>query len=670
MYECLCETIVGKQKEYAHTPYEYNYNFEIDEKKNKSYSCFITFDIETSKYKKNEEEYESFMYIWQICINGVDVIFGRTWEEFIYTLKKIKSRCKKKVVIYVHNLAYEFQFFKTFFEFDDIFAIDEHVVLKCSNDDFEFRCSYKLSNMSLAKFIENTPNHYFIKAIGDLDYSLLRLPTDDLKPIEYGYCFNDVMGLYHSIKHLLEEDTLDTIPLTSTGYVRRECRKACRNTSDRNRFKKSILDLDTYIMCKDAFRGGNTASNRYHTNLIINNVKSYDISSSYPYVMMTKEFPIGKFMNASINSVDELEYYNSKYCTLGEYIFINIRLKKNTEPIPYISHSKCSKIDKDCLCYNGRVMESKFLQTTITNVDFKIIDKMYEYDELYVKKFKFSRKKKLSVNLRNVILKYFTDKTALKGIVEEYYFYMKQKNKLNSIYGMFVSSIIRDIYDYDIKENRIIKKELNEDEKICELNKYNKSRNSFLNYQCGVWVTAYARERLQKLIDIIGIDVIYVDTDSVKFIGEYEEEIAKLNKEVYEIAKTVDVPFYAKDKDGINVYMGIWDKEKPYDRFITLGAKKYAYEQNGELGVTVSGLNKTNAPIELKEKGGLEYFKNKTVFHNSGRVSVEYHNENIHKLKIGDVEITNGSYVNMFNVTYTLGITNTMLNIIDGLYLK
>ena len=665
MYECSCLTVERYKKEYAFDYSEYDYkSIKWDKHNDKDYAGFITFDIETSRYKKNTEEFETFLYQWQLCINN-DVIFGQTWDSLLKTFNNIKETTTKKVVVYVHNLAYEFQFMKDFLEFENVFSIDEHTILKCTTTKgLEFRCSYKLSNMNLQKFIENTPNHYFIKGVGDLDYSVLRTPTTKLTSVEYGYCYNDVRGLYFAIEHLLEEDTLKSIPLTSTGYVRRDCRNACKTSNDRNRFKKSTLDIQQYHLLIEAFRGGNTASNRYHTNTIIKNVNSYDISSSYPFVMMTEKYPIGRFMKATIESYEELKEYNKKYCTLGRYSFINIRLKNGRVNIPYLSYSKCNKVDKNALCYNGRVMQAEFLETVITNVDFEIIESMYEYDEMYIDDFMFSRKKLLSASIRNTILKYFQDKTLLKGDKEQYYFYMKQKNKLNSIYGMFVSAIVRDSYYYDSDENRLQKMTKSLGDEKAEMDKYNKSYNSFLNYQCGIWVTAYARRRLQKLIDLIGIDVVYCDTDSVKYINNHDEAVEKLNNEVYEIEKSIDIPFWV-EKNGEKVYMGLWDKEEPYDEFITMGAKKYAYSQNGKLGVTVSGLNKKNAPIELKEKGGLEAFKQGTVFVNSGRVTVEYHHDKIHYITVNGEKIKTGSYINMFDTTYTLGISDTMLNIIN-----
>lgn len=675
MIECLCKTISGYQKEYAYTPQEYSAKECVVGKK---YATpFMTFDIETSTFSyinnsTNETVYHTFMYMWQICIEN-DVIMGRTWDELMLFLDRMYDEFNtnnKRIVIYVHNLAYEFQFMKCFFEWEDVFAIDEHVVLKCITDKYEFRCSYKLSNMSLEKFIENTPKHYFIKGVDDLDYRVLRTPSTDLTPVEYGYGYNDVRALWHSINHLLEEDTLESIPITSTGYVRNDCRKACRNKEDRKDFKRSILDMNVYNLCLDCFRGGNTASNRYLTNMIIDKVKSYDIASSYPYVMMAYEFPHGKFMNASIKNITELKKYNKKFCTLGRYTFINLRLKNNATPIPYLSHSKCQKVDENALCYNGRVMEAEFVETALTNVDFDIMDRMYDYDELYVNDFHFSRKKRLSKELRKTIMKFFTDKTVLKGVEEMEYFYSRQKNKLNAIYGMCVAHIIRDLYKYNSIDNTIKIVERNKEDFALDMEKYNKSYKSFLCFQWGVFVTAYARMRLQEAIDIIGIDVVYVDTDSVKYIGDYDEELERLNQDVIAREKEVDVPYHV-EHNGEVIYMGIWDKEKPYERFITLGAKKYAYEQfdkDGKLkiGVTVSGLSKKNAPKELEEKGGLEAFKNGQVFHNSGRVSATYVDCGIHTLDVNGEKILTGSYVTLLDTTYTLGITDTMLNIISS----
>ena len=99
------------------------------------------------------------MYQWQMCVEGV-VIFGRTWKEFQNLLRFLEKAfflsSKRKLVVYVHNLSFEWQFLYNFVHVNNVFATDTHKVLKATADDFfEFRCSYYLSNMSLAKFVEN-----------------------------------------------------------------------------------------------------------------------------------------------------------------------------------------------------------------------------------------------------------------------------------------------------------------------------------------------------------------------------------------------------------------------------------------------------------------------------------------------------------------------------------
>ena len=57
----------------------------------------------------------SLMYVWQFGINGYCII-GRTLDEFITMLGEIADILnlsqEKRIIIYVHNLAYEFQFFR------------------------------------------------------------------------------------------------------------------------------------------------------------------------------------------------------------------------------------------------------------------------------------------------------------------------------------------------------------------------------------------------------------------------------------------------------------------------------------------------------------------------------------------------------------------------------
>lgn len=634
----------------------------------------MTFDIETSTIEKTDGSFEGFMYHWQVCIDGY-VCFGRTWKEFLTFLRKMNRALKNfdenhKLVCYIHNFSYEFQFLYSWIKLENVFAIDKRKPLKAISKEFniEFRCSYLLSNMNLKKFIENTPNAHYFKGSGDLDYHKILTPQTNLTMSELGYCFNDVMGLYEAVIHLLKEDTLTTIPLTSTGYVRRECRINMRkNKKNRKQFIELRLDDKLYQLCKDSFRGGNTASNRYKTNFINYDVSSYDMSSAYPYAMISGLYPITPFQEETITSLDMLDDYNNRYCTLAYYSFENVKLKKGV-PFPYIPYSKCIEFiapsydtnfkGKEC-CYNGRVLEADFIKIAMTNYDYQIFINQYEYDQenVRVEDFYYSHKGFLPQELIDTVIEFFTLKSQLKGIEQKEYEYMKSKNKLNSLYGMIVTDIIR--------QENLFNDQWEKGENST-LDDYYSKRNNFLTYQWGLFVTAICRSNLQKAIDKIGLDCVYIDTDSVKYVGNHDEVFEQINQEM--IAWCSDNDIINSVKVGNQKYfLGLYDREKGYDEFVTLGAKKYAFKQNNKIGITVAGLNKISGAKELKEKGGLSKFKIGTEFINSGRKTVYYNDDKKHFITVQGCKIENASNIALVDTTYTLGMTDVMLSILYGL---
>lgn len=634
----------------------------------------MTFDIETSTIEKTDRTFEGYMYQWQVCIDGY-VCFGRTWKEFLTFLRKMNRALKNydekhKLLCYIHNFSYEFQFLYSWIKLTEVFAIDKRKPLKAVSKDFniEFRCSYLLSNMNLKKFIENTPNAHYFKGVGDLDYNKVYTPQTELTMSELGYCFNDVMGLYEAIIHLLKEDTLESIPLTSTGYVRRECRNNMRkNKKNRKQFLDLKLDDKLYQLCKDAFRGGNTASNRYKTNFINYDVSSYDMSSAYPYAMISGLYPITPFQEETIKSLDMLDDYNNRYCTLAYYSFEKVKLKKGV-PFPYIPYSKCiefiapnyeTKFKGKEYCYNGRVLEAEFIKIAMTNYDYQIFINQYDYDDanVRVEDFYYSHKGFLPKELTDTVIEFFTLKSQLKGIEEKEYEYMKSKNKLNSLYGMIVTDIIR---------QAILFMDQWEKGENSTLEEYYSKRNNFLTYQWGLFVTAICRTNLQKAIDKIGLDCVYIDTDSVKYVGSHDDAFEQVNQEMIEWCNQNDIINYVKVGKH-KYFLGLYDKEKGYDEFVTLGAKKYAFKQNNKIGITVAGLNKKSGAKELERKGGLSNFKIGVEFIDSGRKTVYYNDDKKHFLTVQGCKIENASNIALVDTTYTLGMSDVMLSILNGL---
>lgn len=661
MYHCECLSVNNTYiDEVAYSPNEIALNKLLTLDYIKGYVSYpATFDIETTTLLG--ENPTAFMYIWQFCIKGT-VFFGRTWRELLGFLDDIADFLNlskdHKLVIYVHNLSFEFEFIRKFIQFTNIFATAPHKVLKASTDKFEFRCSYYLSNMSLLKFIENTPGAIHLKSKDDLDYKVIRTPETELMPRQYGYCYNDVRGLEEAILYLLQKDTLRTIPLTSTGYVRRDCRLAMRkNKKNRKSFINSRLTYDQFVLCEECFRGGNTASSRFYCNDLLEKVGSYDLSSSYPYQMMAKEYPIGAFIKYTVKSEDELKHLNNAYCTIGRYMFTNVNIKKNV-PIPYIPVSKITT--NNCTAFNGRVLKADYVSISLTNIDYEIIKSQYDFDDLYVKDFYIARKGELPKELKAVIMDYYEKKTTLKGIEEHIYEYFVSKQKLNSIYGMTVTNPCKSEMRFDDKTGEWSQDDSNRSEL---LDKFYKSWNSFMPFQVGIFVTANARKQLQEGIDKIGLDVVYCDTDSIKYINDHEQDFKELNDKINKS--------FCASRNGVSYPMGVWDSENQkgkhyeYDQFKTLGAKKYAFVKDGKIGITVAGLSKKDGAKELEKMGGIKKFENGAVFINSGRSVAYFNNEEIHKITVDGVEIETGSNIAIVDTTYTLGITDTMLDIID-----
>ena len=144
----------------------YGHNPDIKGKRKKFDNTIYTFDIETTSFfilngkqynildylklsKKQQEQaiFMSNMYIWMFSIND-RVYFGRTWDEFYAFLLRLENwGTNAKKYVFVHNLAYEFEFLRNKFTFKNVFARKSRKVIKCELENFniELRCSYMMS---------------------------------------------------------------------------------------------------------------------------------------------------------------------------------------------------------------------------------------------------------------------------------------------------------------------------------------------------------------------------------------------------------------------------------------------------------------------------------------------------------------------------------------------
>lgn len=585
-----------------------------------------TIDIETSSFYENGEK-RAIMYAFVLGINGKCII-GRYYAELKLILKRIVEHYDlgkdKRMIFYVHNLSYEFQWFRNHFEWDKVFSVEERKPLFASTvDGIELRCSYLLSGYSLERVGKNLTKYKVSKMVGDLDYSLLRTPKTPLNAKELGYILNDGLVVMAYIQEQIENhhNNITYLPLTKTGEVRNYCRKKClyggKHHNDSLKFKNysnimkniPVTDVDEYQQLKRAFHGGFTHGCAVYVNSAMPNVSSFDFTSSYPSVMVAEKFPMSKCEKITIHNKQEFNKNLELYCCLFDIEFFDI--EATTSYDHPISTSKCFhaiNIRND----NGRLVSADYIMTTLTEQDFKTIKEFYKWKHIRITNFRRYRKGYLPKSFVMAILGLYKTKTELKGVKGKEVEYMVSKENLNSCYGMCVTDILREDITYENGEWGI--KQQTEEDLIKAIEKYNKNKRRFLCYQWGVWVTAYAQRNLFTGIKEFGNDYIYSDTDSLKVMNKenHMDYINKYNSGVITKIRHAlffqNIPFdYIAPKtiDGISKPLGVWDYEETYKRFKTLGAKRYmVQQQNGEYSLTVSGLNKKIVIPYMLEKYG------------------------------------------------------------------
>jgi len=587
------------------------------------YNTPVSFDIETSSFYSNQLEKVAIMYEWTLGINGV-IIIGRNWEEFLEVYRKMIEWYdlseENRLIIYVHNLAFEFQFFRKLLDWSKVFSLDERKPIQALTiDGVEFRCSYQLSGYSLANLSTQLHKYNVEKLVGDLDYDLIRTEKTPLTEKELKYCINDVYVVMAYIDECIETyNGINNLPLTKTGFVRKYCRDECMYNGDdkhhkkfhkyRDLMKSLVLDKETYIQLKRAFAGGFTHASAYYSCELLENVASFDFTSSYPYVMISEKFPMSSPIKVNPKTIEEFELYIKTHCCLFDIEVTNLRPKIIYEN--YISKSHCREL-KNYVENNGRIVSAEHLKTTITEQDYIIIKEYYEWDKCTVYNMKVFKRDYLPKDLILAILQLYYNKTTLKDVKGKEVDYMQSKEKINAVFGMSVTDICRDEILYN---EEWYNKEVDIEEQIL---KYNKSIKRFLYYPWGIWVTAYARKNLFTGIKEFGEDYVYSDTDSVKvlnyknhldYIDRYNSMVIRKLERVmnyYDIDINLTKP---KNIEGEEKQIGIWEFEGIYDKFKTLGAKRYLLEKNGKLVLTVSGLNKSIAIKYLKEKYGEDIF--------------------------------------------------------------
>lgn len=599
--------------------------------KRKFYDANIyTFDIETSSYYVLDEKVypaikydnltdkekqraikRSHMYIWMFGINDI-VYYGRTWDELKLFLKRLDDHIGDRKYVFIHNLAFEFQYLKSNFHFDEVSARKSHKVITAIMKDYNImlKCSYMMSNVAL-KYLPKMFDLPVEKKVGDLDYSLIRNPNTPMTEVELGYCEYDCLVLYHYIlKELEVYEDVKHIPSTNTGKVRRELQDLTRTNFKYRRIVNKAINTNPIIynrLC-EAFLGGYTHANWIYADEVLKNVDSYDIASSYPYVLVTQKYPNSEFRPCKIRRREDM---SKRLAYLLVVKFRNVKCKYYNN---FISSSKCRNL-RGAKYDNGRLISADEFEMTLTDIDFYFYldtyDLEYEIIECY-----YSSMSYLPKTLIEFILDKYVGKTELKGVEGREMEYGRIKGMYNSIYGMSVTNNIRDNVIYDDSSGIWEEVPLTNDEIIEKLQ--SEKKKSFLSFAYGVWVTAYARDNLLRRVIANDDYVVYCDTDSCKLVDGYDKSVFEnYNKQVADriafvckVLKLDSNKYAPSDIKGNKHMMGLFEKECNYEEFITQGAKKYAYKIDGKIHITVAGVPKSGA----KALKSLDDFRDDFVF--------------------------------------------------------
>ena len=617
-------------------------NHGIHRTKYGSYSDTIyTFDIETTSlflingkwqrfdysikdYRKIEKR--AIPYIGMFGVEG-DVYYFRDMKEgFLHFLNTISNPELTKTV-WIFNAGYEFGFYSWIlsdYTIIDMIASDvrKPISFKIKELNIIIRCALKLTELTLANAAVKYTD--VEKKTGDLDYSLERSYKSHLTDTELGYCEYDIITLWKVVDAFRKKyGHIKKIPLTHTGEMRFAYRK--RVPASHNR--KCISNLPSVPMYRkqhDAFWGGICHGNILHIKEVLYELFGYDIASSYPTILCCYMVPVEKFKKIKVEN-DHM-YPGDKYAKIYKVTFEHISSNYYNH---YIPTSKCTYISGGTYD-NGRVISADILSfDAIVDVDLEIIKEMYFYTDIEIEEIYVAKKDYMPKYFIQFVLDLYKNKTELKNIPEMKDFYDEQKSLLNSCYGASVTSLVKSSVIF--KEGEWFNTPLT-DALIQEtLDKKKEAHNNLFIYAQGIWITAYARQRLmQPIINSVkygdgglDTDIIYYDTDSHKMLnGEkyrylYEEENKKIDEKLKAMCEHYNIDFELtrpKDKNGIPHPLGQWECEYPgnIEEFVTLGSKRYCMRVDGELEITVSGVNKKTGVKALHND--IKNFNDKLVF--------------------------------------------------------
>lgn len=693
------------------------------------YDAICCLDTETSKQVHDELVGDQtvtvvtgvWIYQWALGINDT-LVAGRSVDQLLDVLKKLvyhyELGAKKRMAVYIHNAAFDLSYllnglWTTFDGQVELFATGQRRPIRvevCKG--LELRCSYKLTNKSLDAWCKDSAPIRHKKLVGAIDYNVTRTPSSELTQTDWDYMLNDVCCQQDCLRVLMQTEHLRTVPMTSTGFVRRSMREAARHAAGwRQKFRNTLPTAAQYLLMHQAFIGGYTHCNSLAMG-IWHDALGVDAASMYPAVLATEWYPCGKWYWREVYKYKDLRWlvHRKNYATIATLTFEGLQLRDLSDWRPYLPYSKAIRAstgEGDYCLDNGKVISCRKFTVSLCDLDMRIVFDQYQWDRLCIHEVMVCKRGPLPDWFLDTMRGWYADKVQLKaapaGETEEEKItrmrrYAESKAHLNAIYGMCATAWTHDVFSFDygkqswnvphlnLKEEDLKKFEetmkqleaqgdyegMRKAKRDAELKAVQKEIDKmakpwsqyFLRYDWGLYCTAWARTHLWRAMECCGFP-LYCDTDSVKGCDWNMEKLEEYNRELR--AASDAAGFTIPDPAGRLRPIGVFEPDGEYKRFSALHAKCYAYEDyDGKLHATIAGVTTSNGKTgedrvtKEEELGSLEELKDGKVFRECGGTRSVYI-DHAHMVRVGDEVIRSYGGCAILDTTYEIGGVNDLI---------
>ncbi len=518
----------------------------------------------TADFETTTDKDDLRIWAWGVCnINDFEQFeYGNTMEGFIDWLKEHYNSN-----VYFHNLRFDGEFLiswllKHGFKYnDDLVSRTFNCIIAGTGQFYKMDiCFYKRGKFRKVVHIYDSLKKlpFSVKKIaesfelpilkGEIDYKAKREVGHILTDDELKYLRNDVEIMARALNIQMAEGLTHMTIGSDALHV-------YKNIIGEKTFKSyfPILDVEVDRDIRRAYRGGYTYTNKIFQAKDVDEGLVYDVNSMYPSVMYEEPLPCG------IPIYFDGEYvYDSDYPLYIQKIKADLKVKEN-----HIPTIQC----KTNLYFNSNeYIEDTFGMLTmyVTNVDLDIIKEQYDILDIeYINGYKFRSCNGLFCDYIDKYMEMKKNNTGAKRQLA--------KLLLNNLYGKFASNPKTQVKKPYISESGEV-----EYETITAKDK------EPVYTPVGVFITSYARARIQRTAQSVYFRFCYCDTDSIHIIGK-------------------DIPnIDIDDKE-----LGKWALESTFVRARFLRAKTYIEEYpDGTLNVKCAGL-----PDNLKELVNFDNFK-------------------------------------------------------------